>query len=248
MAEMQAKTFEGKVALVTGGSRGIGAGIVRRLAADGACVAFTYSSSEDKARQLVREIESAGGKALALEADSGSAEELRTAVARTAEAFGTLDIFVNNAGILTRGTIDTYSLEDFDRMVSVNVRAAFVGVQAAAQRMNDGGRIVVIGSNTAIRTAFPGGSVYSMTKAALTGLVRGAAIDLAPRAITVNNVQPGPTATDMTSALAEMVKTFIPLQRMGDVSEVAGLVAYLASKEAGFITGASLTIDGGYVA
>lgn len=248
MAEMQAKTFEGKVALVTGGSRGIGAGIVRRLAADGAWVAFTYSSSEDKARQLVREIESAGGKALALEADSASAEELRTAVARTTEAFGALDIFVSNAGILTRGTIDTYSLEEFDRMVSVNVRAAFVGVQAAAQRMNDGGRIVVIGSNTAIRTAFPGGSVYSMTKAALTGLVRGAAIDLAPRAITVNNVQPGPTTTDMTSSLAEMVKPFIPLKRMGDVSEVAGLVAYLASKEAGFITGASLTIDGGYVA
>src|SRR5216684_3486452 len=139
---MQTKSFKGKVALVTGGSRGIGAGIVRRLAADGASVAFTYSSSPEKALELVREIESAGGKALALKADSGSAEELRAAVTRTAEAFGTLDIFV---------------------------------------------------SNTAIRTAFPGASVYSMTKAALTGLVRGAAIDLAPRAITVNNVQPGPT-------------------------------------------------------
>jgi 3-oxoacyl-[acyl-carrier protein] reductase len=169
-------------------------------------------------------------------------------VARTTEALGRLDIFVSNAGILTLGTIDTYSLDDFDRMVAVNVRAAFVGVQAAAQKMRDGGRIIVIGSNTAVRTAFPGGSVYSMTKAALTGLVRGAAIDLAQRAITVNNVQPGPTATDMTSAHAERVKAFIPLQRMGDVSEVAGFVAYLASKEAGFITGASLTIDGGYVA
>src|SRR5580692_7286119 len=138
-----------------------------------------------------------------LKADSGSAEELRAAVASAAEAFGILDIFVSNAGILTRGTIDTYALEDFDRMVAINVRAAFVGIQAAAQEMNDGGRIVIIGSNTAIRTAFPGASVYSMTKAALVGLVRGAAIDLAPRAITVNNVQPGPTTTDMSSAHAE---------------------------------------------
>jgi 3-oxoacyl-[acyl-carrier protein] reductase len=244
---MQTKSFKGKVALVTGGSRGIGAGIVRRLAADGASVAFTYSSSEEKALQLVSEIESTGGKALSLKADSASAKELRAAVARTTEAFGTLDIFVSNAGILTRGTIDTYTLEDFDRMVAINVRAAFVGIQAAAQQKK-GGRIVLIGSNTAIRTAFPGASVYSMTKAALTGLVRGAAIDLAPRAITVNNVQPGPTATDMSSAHAELVKTLIPLKRMGDVSEVASFVSYLASDEAGFITGASLTIDGGYVA
>jgi 3-oxoacyl-[acyl-carrier protein] reductase len=248
MTAIQTKSFTGKVALVTGGSRGIGAGIVRRLAADGASVAFTYSSSEEKARELVLEIESEGGKALSLKADSASAKELRAAVARTAEAFGSLDIFVSNAGILTMGTIDVYSLEDFDRMVSINVRAAFVGIQAAAQEMKDGGRIVLIGSNTAIRTAFPGGSVYSMTKAALDGLVRGAAIDLAPRAITVNNVQPGPTATDMSSSHAELVKTLIPLKRMGEVSEVASFVSYLASEEAGFITGASLTIDGGYVA
>jgi 3-oxoacyl-[acyl-carrier protein] reductase len=244
---MNTQSFTGKVALVTGGSKGIGAGIVRRFAADGASVAFTYSNSEEKALQLVSEIESAGGRALSLKADSASAEELRAAVAQTAEAFGTLDIFVSNAGILTRGTIDTYALEDFDRMVSINVRAAFVGIQAAAQEMKDGGRIILIGSNTAIRTAFPGASVYSMTKAALTGLVRGAAIDLAPRAITVNNVQPGPTATDMTSAHPELVR-LIPLKRMGDVAEVASFVSYLASEEASFITGASLTIDGGYVA
>ena len=248
MALMQTKSFTGKIALVTGGSKGIGAAIVRRLAADGASVVFTYSSSEKKALELVREIESAGGKALALKANSASAEELRAAVPKTTEVFGPLDIFASNAGILSLGTIDTYSLEEFDRMVAINVRAAFVGIQAAAQEMKNGGRIVLIGSNTAIRTAFPGGSVYSMTKAALAGLVRGAAIDLAPRAITVNNVQPGPTATDMTSAHAEVVKPFIPLKRMGDVSEVASFVSYLASEEAGFITGASLTIDGGYVA
>jgi 3-oxoacyl-[acyl-carrier protein] reductase len=146
------------------------------------------------------------------------------------------------------GTIDTYSLEDFDRMVAINIRAAFIGIQAAARKMKDGGRIVVIGSNTAIRTAFPGGSVYSMTKAALTGLVRGAAIDLAPRAITVNNVQPGPTATDMNSDHTGMIKPLIPLKRMGEISEISSFVSYLASEEAGFITGASLTIDGGYVA
>jgi 3-oxoacyl-[acyl-carrier protein] reductase len=248
MAATQAKSFKGKVALVTGGSRGIGAGIVRRLASDGASVAFTYSNSEEKALQLVREIESLGGKALALKADSAYAEELQSAVIKATESLGPLDIFVSNAGILMRGTIDTYSLEDFDRMVAINIRAAFIGIQAAARKMKDGGRIIVIGSNTAIRTAFPGASIYSMTKAALTGLVRGAAIDLAPRAITVNNVQPGPTATDMTSALAEMVKPLIPLKRMGDISEIASFVSYLASEEAGFITGASLTIDGGYVA
>src|SRR5713101_8277182 len=203
MTEKHGRSFAGKVALVTGGSRGIGEGIVRRLALDGAAVAFTYSSSEEKAKRIASEIETAGGKALPIEADSASAED---------------------------------------------VRAAFVGIQAASEHMKGGGRIVLIGSNTAVRTAFPGASVYSMTKAALTGLVRGAAIDLAPRAITVNNVQPGPTATDMTSALAELVKTLIPLKRMGDVSEVASFVSYLASEEAGFITGASLTIDGGYVA
>ena len=161
---------------------------------------------------------------------------------------GEIDIFVNNAGILIRGTIDSYSLEDFDRMLAVNVRAAFVGIQAASQAMKDGGRIILIGSNTAVRTAFPGASVYSMTTAALTGLVRGAAIDLAPRTITVNNIQPGPTATDMSAPYSEAVKTLIPLARMADVSEIAGFVSYLASDEAGFITGASLTIDGGYIA
>jgi 3-oxoacyl-[acyl-carrier protein] reductase len=248
MAETQASSFAGKVALVTGGSKGIGAGIVRRLASEGASVAFTYSRSEQEALRLAGEIESAGGRALALKADSASVEGVQAAVLQAVDAFGELDIFVSNAGILIRGTIDSYSLEDLDRMIAINIRAAFVGVQAAAKAMKDGGRIILIGSNTAIRTAFPGGGVYSMTKSALTGLVRGAAIDLAPRAITVNNIQPGPTATEMSSPHAEMLKPLIPLRRMGEVSEVASFVSYLASKEAGFITGASLTIDGGYVA
>jgi len=166
------------------------------LAADGASVAFTYSSSEEQALQLVREIESAGGKALSLKADSGSAEELRAAVARAAEAFGNLDIFVSNAGILTRGTIDTYTLEDFDRMVANQRPCRLRRYSSSRQEMNDGGRIVIIRQQYRYPDCLPGGSIYSMTKAALTGLVRGAAIDLAPRAITVNNVQPGPTATE----------------------------------------------------
>jgi len=248
MANVQATSLSGKVAFVTGGSRGIGAGIVRRLAAEGASVAFTYSSSEERALQLVHEIESRGGHVSAFKADSGSASELQSTVLHASETFGPLDIFVSNAGILSLGTIDTYRLDDFDRMVNINVRAAFVGVQAAARSMNNGGRIIVVGSNIAVRTAFPGGSVYSLTKAALTGLVRGAAIDLAPRSITVNNVQPGPTLTEMTSNHVDSVKPLIPLKRMGDVSEIASLVSYLASDDAGFITGTSITIDGGYVA
>jgi 3-oxoacyl-[acyl-carrier protein] reductase len=248
MTEKQSRSFAGKVALVTGGSRGIGEGIVRRLASDGAAVAFTYSSSEEKAKQLAGEIKDAGGNVLPIKADSASAEDVRAAVDQVAKELGELDIFVNNAGILIQGGVDRYSLEDFDRMLAINVRAAFVGIQAASEHMKGGGRIILIGSITAVRTAFPGSSVYSMTKAALTGLVRGAAIDLAPRAITVNNVQPGPTATDMSAPHAELAKTLIPLGRMADVSEIAGLVSYLASDEAGFITGASLTIDGGYIA
>jgi 3-oxoacyl-[acyl-carrier protein] reductase len=248
MTEKYGRSFIGKVALVTGGSRGIGEGIVRRLASDGAAVAFTYSSSEEKAKQLAGEIKDAGGNVLPIKADSASAEDVRAAVDQVAKELGELDIFVNNAGILIQGGVDRYSLEDFDRMLVINVRAAFVGIQAASEHMKGGGRIILIGSITAVRTAFPGSSVYSMTKAALTGLVRGAAIDLAPRAITVNNVQPGPTATDMSAPHAELAKTLIPLGRMADVSEIAGLVSYLASDEAGFITGASLTIDGGYIA
>ena len=248
MTEKYGRSFIGKVALVTGGSRGIGEGIVRRLASDGAAVAFTYSSSEEKAKQLAGEIKDAGGNVLPIKADSASAEDVRAAVDQVAKELGELDIFVNNAGILILGGINRYSLEDFDRMLAINVRAAFVGIQAASEHMKGGGRIILIGSITAVRTAFPGSSVYSMTKAALTGLVRGAAIDLAPRAITVNNVQPGPTATDMSAPHAELAKTLVPLGRMADVSEIAGLVSYLASDEAGFITGASLTIDGGYIA
>ena len=155
MTEKYGRSFAGKVALVTGGSRGIGEGIVRRLALDGAAVAFTYFNSQEKSKRLARDIDAAGGKVLPIKADSASAEDVRAAVDQVAKKLGELDIFVNNAGILIRGTIDRYSLEDFDRMLAINVRAAFVGIQAASEHMKGGGRIILIGSNTAVRTAFP---------------------------------------------------------------------------------------------
>ena len=237
-----------KVALVFGGSRGIGAAIVRQFATDGASVALTYGKSSDRATETAQAALALGVSAIVIKADSADPEKVRGAVAQTVAQFGRLDILVVNTGILIRGTVDTFPLEDFDRMLATNVRGVFVAIQASAPHLTDGGRIITMGSNTAVRTAFPGGSVYSMTKGAIASLVRGAAIDLAPRGITVNNVQPGPTATDMTADHVEMVKRLLPLGRMGRPEEIAGLVAYLATASAGFITGSSLTIDGGYVA
>jgi 3-oxoacyl-[acyl-carrier protein] reductase len=241
----------GKFALVTGGSRGIGAAIARRLARDGAAVAVTYNASPEKAEEVVREIEASGGRALAVRADSVNVDAVTSAVVTTVGSFGGIDVLVNNAGILVLGTVDQYSIDDFDRMVAVNVRAVFVAAQEAARHMKPGGRIINIGSMVADRTGFPGASVYGMTKAAVASLTRGLAVDLAPRGITVNNVQPGPTETDMNpkggpnhAALVNMV----PVKRMGTADEIAGMVSYLASAEAAFVTGASLTIDGGLTA
>ncbi len=240
----------GKVALVTGGSRGIGAAIVRRLSSDGATVAFTYSASGDKAKAIVDDIEAQGAKALAIKADSGDPKAVQDAVEKTVSAFGGIDILVNSAGILLRGTVDDFPLEDFDRMFAVNVRAVFAGAQAAARHMKSGGRIITIGSVVAERSGFPTASVYSMTKGAVAAMTRGLARDLGPRGITVNNIQPGPTKTDMNSdeASHEMLKQVIALGRIGEDREIASFAAYLASPEASFITGASLTIDGGYLA
>jgi 3-oxoacyl-[acyl-carrier protein] reductase len=239
----------GKVALVTGGSRGIGAAIVRRLARDGAAVAFTYASSDESAAALVAAVAADGGRALAIRADSADAEAVRAAVARAVAVFGRLDILVNNAGILMLAPVADFALEDFDRMFAVNVRAAFVAVQAASAHMGQGGRVVTIGSIAADRSAFPTTSVYSMTKGALAAMVRGLAIDLAPRGITVNNVQPGPTRTDMNpddSPHAPAIRQMLPVGRVGEPEEIAGMVAYLVGAEAGYVTGASFNIDGGY--
>jgi len=166
------------------------------------------------------------------------------------ETFGGLDILVNNAGILIRGVVDDYSLDDFDRMVAVNVRAVFVAVKAAVPYLKNGGRIITTGSVVADRSAFAGASVYSMTKAAVAALTRGLARDLGPRAITVNVIQPGPTETDMNAnpAVNDTLRTLMAIGRMGKDVEIASLVAYLASPPASFITGSAITIDGGYLA
>lgn len=239
----------GKIALVQGGSRGIGAAIVKRLAADGASVAFTYVSSAAKAEALQDEIIAAGGKALAIQADSADADAVQRAVAATAEAFGGLDILVNNAGVLALGSIEDLALADFDKTLAINVRSVFVASQAALQHMGNGGRIINISSTNADRMPFAGGATYAMSKSALTGLVKGMARDLGPRGITVNNVQPGPVDTDMNPADGDMAPGMLglmALDRYGTAQEIADFVAYIASPQAGYITGASLTIDGGF--
>lgn len=245
------KNLPGKRALVTGGSRGIGAAIVKRLASEGASVAFTYSSSPDNASQVVKEAEAQGVKSIAIKADSADSNAVVEAVERVVKDLGGIDILVNNAGVLLMGELSEYKLADFDRTFAINVRAVFVATQAAAKHMKDGGRIINIGSCNADRMPFTGGGVYAMSKSALHGLVQGFARDLAPRGITINNVQPGPVDTDMNPAegeFAEILKKVNALPRYGTANEIAGLVAYLAGPEAGYITGASLTIDGGFSA
>ncbi|SFV15995.1 SDR family oxidoreductase [Pseudoduganella namucuonensis] len=244
-------TFAGKTAFVTGGARGIGAAVVRRLAAGGATVAFTYQSSADTAQALVADIEAEGGRAIAIQSDAGDAAALTAAIGQVARDFGKIDILVNNAGVLRMGDVGEFALADFDLTVAVNVRAVFVAVQAVLPFMGQGGRIVNIGSTNAVRMPFAGGAVYAMSKSALLGLVQGLSRDLAPRGITINNVQPGPVNTDMnpeTSDFAKVMHGLMAIPRHGHADEIAGMVAYVASPEAAFVTGASLHIDGGFAA
>jgi 3-oxoacyl-[acyl-carrier protein] reductase len=245
------RTLQNKRALVTGGSRGIGAAIVKRLAREGAHVALTYVSKSDEAGKTADAAKAFGVRTLAIQADAANAGAIVGAVERTAQEFGGLDILVNNAGVLTIGPIDQFSLDDFDRTFAVNVRAVFVATQASVKHMKEGGRVINIGSCNAERMPIAGGSVYAMSKAALVGLVQGLARDLGPRGITINNVQPGPVDTDMnpaTGEFAETLKKLMALPRYGQADEIAAMVAYLAGPEAGFVTGASLTIDGGFTA
>jgi len=241
--------LDGKVALVTGGSRGIGAAIAERLAQDGADVAITYASAQAKADEVVRAITSSGRRAVAIRADSGDADAARGAVTETVRTLGRIDVLVNNAGSAVITPLDQLTVEDFDRLVGVNVRGVFVATQEAARHMKQGGRVIMIGSVNSDRVPFEGGSLYAMTKGAIAGLTRGLARDLGPRGITVNNVQPGPVATEMNpdqGSFAEDAKAMMVLKRYGRSDEIAALVSYLAGPEASYVTGAHWTIDGGY--
>ncbi len=243
------KPLAGKAALVTGASRGIGAAIARRLAADGAAVAITYTSSPEKAAAVVKELEAAGGKALAIQADSADPAAVRAAVGKTAAEFGRLDILVNNAGVAIMGPLPDLSEADFDKTFAINVKALFVASQEASKHMSDGGRIIHIGSVNSDSAPFPGLSAYSMSKGAVAGMTRAMARDLGPRGITVNNIQPGPVDTDMnpaTGPFADTLRGLMALGRYGHGEEIAGLVAYLAGPDGGYVTGANLKIDGGF--
>lgn len=240
--------LSGKVAFVTGGARGIGAAVVRRLADEGATVAFTYQSSAANAKDLVVRIEKKGGRAIALKADVADSAALTAAVDEAARVLGKIDILVNNAGVLFMGPVEDFPLEDFDKTFAVNVRAVFVGTKAVLPHMGEGGRIINIGSCNADRMPFPGGSVYAMSKSALRGLAQGLARDLGPKGITVNNVHPGPVNTDMNPEAGEFAPVLhglMAVQRHATGEEIAGMVAYVASPEAAFVTGANLSIDGG---
>lgn len=245
------KTLDGKVAFIQGGSRGIGAAIAKRLARDGAAVALTYAASASAALEVVRAIEAAGGRAIALQADSRDEQAIRAAIRHTQDSFGRLDILVNNAGVLAVAPIEEFSIDDLDRTLAVNVRSVVIASQEAARVMGEGGRIITIGSTNAERMPFAGGSVYALSKAAVAGFTKGLARDLGPRGITVNNVQPGPVDTEMNpdqGEFAESLKQIMALPRYGQAEEIASFVAYLAGPEAGYITGANLTVDGGFSA
>lgn len=244
------ESIKNKVAFVTGGSRGIGQEIVRKLFSEGANVAFTYSNSDDEANQLASELSNEETKVIALKADSGSEKSLNDAINKAFEVFGSLDILINNAGVAINAMLPDVKMEDFDKMVAVNIKGVFVATQTAAALMNDRGRIINIGSVAAERTIFPGVAVYAMTKAAVAGLTRGIARDLAPRGITVNTVQPGPIETEMNPAdsqFADIIKGFVALGSYGTKIDVAELVAFLANPSSKYITGACINIDGGLV-
>jgi NAD(P)-dependent dehydrogenase (short-subunit alcohol dehydrogenase family) len=238
----------GRVALVTGGSRGIGAAIALRLARDGADVAITYRSAADQAAQVAKEIERLGRRALAVQADSADAGAVRGAVDAVVAELGRLDVLVNNAGVFPYGPFEEVSLEELDRTLAIHSRAAFVAAQAASPHLGPDGRIISIGSNLAERVPFPGVALYAMSKSALLGLTRGLARELGPRGITVNLVQPGSTDTDMNPAdgdSAEHQRSLTALGRYQTADEVAATVAHLAGPGGRTITGASLLVDAG---
>jgi 3-oxoacyl-[acyl-carrier protein] reductase len=236
-------------AFVTGGSRGIGAGIVRRLAADGAAVAFTYRETTDTANDLEQEIIGSGGQALAVQADSADPEALRAAISKAVGRFGGLEVLVNNAGTSHQAPIEEFPMAEYDRILAINVRAVFVAIQAALPHLGTGGRIISIGSVLADRAPISGISVYALTKAAVAGLTRNLARELGPRGITVNTIQPGPVATDMnpdSGEFADTVRSLTAVGHYGQPHDIADAVAFLARAETRFVTGTAWNIDGGY--
>jgi len=247
--EIARPPLAGRRALVTGGSRGIGAGIVRRLAADGAAVAFTYREAKGPATDLEREIIGSGGMAWAIQADSAVPEALRAAISETVEGFGGLEVLVNNAGTSHIAPIEEFPLAEYDRILAVNVRAIFVAIQAALPHLGPGGRIISIGSVMADRVPVSGLSVYSLSKAAVAGLTRGLARELGPRGITVNTVQPGPVETDANpdaGEFADAMRSLTAVGHYGQPHDIADAVAFLARAEARFVTGTAWNVDGGY--
>jgi 3-oxoacyl-[acyl-carrier protein] reductase len=244
----QERPLAGKVALVTGGSRGIGAAIAKRLAADGASVALTYSKGADAASSVVTAIERGGGKALAIQADAADADAVRNAVERTVRTLGRLDILVNNAGTAIPKPFEETTLEEMDRLIDVNVRGVFVATQVALKHLKSGGRIIMIGSAVGERVQTPGLVPYAATKGAVKIFTQALSRELGSRGITVNNVQPGPIDTDLNPASGDWAtpqKAATALDRYGHVDEIAAMVAFVAGPESSYITGANLTVDGG---
>src|SRR6202047_2165982 len=242
------KKLEGKIALITGGSRGIGAAIAKRLAADGAKVAITYTKGADAAASVVKEIEGAGGKAIAIQADAADADAGKAAVEKTVATFGRLDVLVNNAGTAIPKTFEETTLEEMDRVLDINVRGVFIATQAALKHMKSGSRIIMVGSAVGERVLVPGLVPYSGTKGAVKIFTQALSREVGSRGITVNNVQPGPIDTDLNPAASDWAvpqKAATALDRYGHVDEVAALVAFVASPESSYITGANLTVDGG---
>ena len=242
------KKLEGKIAFVTGGSRGIGAAIAKRLAAEGAKVAITYAKGANAAASVVKTIQDAGGKAIAIAADSTTPGAVEAAIKKTVATFGGLDVLVNNSGTAIPKKFEETTLEELDRVIDINIRGTFMSTQAALKHMNNGGRIISIGSCVGERMMTPGLVSYAATKGAIKMFTQGLAREVGDRSITVNNIQPGPIDTDLNPAAGEWAvpqKALTALNRYGSVDDIAALVAFVAGPESSYITGASLTIDGG---